>query len=116
MEPDNPAEASEWAELARRMAELGREDPPPAPPSRRASRGMMLHSGMIPDLVDQIPTDRGERPQREFRQGGRLRLGMGGRLHVGMGGRLRRNPHPSPRPPPRPWKPAPWGQSQPVGS
>ena len=26
LEPDNPAEASEWAELARRMAELGRED------------------------------------------------------------------------------------------
>lgn len=25
LEPDNPAEAAEWAELARRMAELGRE-------------------------------------------------------------------------------------------
>ena len=32
LEPDNPAEAAEWAELARRMAELGRED-------RRESQG-----------------------------------------------------------------------------
>ena len=32
LEADNPAEAAEWAELARRMAELGRED-------RRESQG-----------------------------------------------------------------------------
>jgi hypothetical protein len=27
LEPDNPAEAAEWAELARRMAEVSRDDP-----------------------------------------------------------------------------------------